>query len=183
MYHFTFYFSGQKRKTRHRHIRTRSWPLGAAYSWLLDVSLTNSAIIYKDAAHPDFSNCDAKAMIVSELVELLVSTSTMPLSLRQLPTTCQIAHRHQLTEQQHQEIAVCLNRPLPLLDKAQIQNDRLDKSLPHFNHRYSISGRCPLHLEHRRTFCHCCHCGVPLHHGICHDVFHSVLDLRGVVFD
>ncbi len=176
-------FSGQKRKTRHRHIRTRSWPLGAAYSWLMDVSLTNAAIIYKDAGHPEFSNCDAKAMVVSELVELIGSVNSIPLPVSITTPRQQLAHRHVLTDQQLQEVAICLNRPLPVLDAAQVQRDRLDSTLPHFNHQYPIHGRCPLHSSRRRTHCHCSHCGVPLHSGICHDIFHSVLDLRGVTFD
>ncbi len=129
MYYFVAHcFSGQKRKTRHRHIRTRSWPLGAAYAWLLDVSLTNAAIIFKDAGNPTFLNCNAKVAIVSELVELITSTYSIP---RMIPQLLGQRHGdfHQLTEQQIQEIGVCRTRPLPVLDDAQISVDRLD-SIP-----------------------------------------------------
>ncbi len=180
MLHFTIHrFSGQKRKTRHRHIRTRSWPLGAAYAWLLDVSLTNAAIIFKDAENPTFINCNAKVAVVSELVQLLTANYTIPRLIPQLVGRRQ-PDVDRLTDQQIQEINVCCNRPLVHLDDAQLSTDRLDKSLPHFNRVFNVSGRCPLHTVRRRTNCHCVHCGVPLHHGLCHDVFHSVLDLRGV---
>ncbi len=173
---------GQKRKTRHRHLKTRSWPLGAAYSWLLDVSFTNTAIIFKDADNPTFLNCNAKAAIVAELLELLNTVYFVP-----RPILRPVPHRHlefhPLTAQQQQEIDVCLNRPLPILDDEQVSQDRLDNTLNHFNRQYRVSGRCPLHRDRRRTYHHCSHCGVPLHHGLCHDVFHSVLDLTGVTLD
>ncbi len=103
-----YVFRGQKRKTHHRHIRTRSWPLGAVYAWLLDVSLTNAAIIYKDADNPSFVNCNAKPLMVAELLELLNSAYSIP---RVVP---HVVGRHwpanlQLTDQQMTEIAICTN--------------------------------------------------------------------------
>ncbi len=132
-------------------------------------------IIFSDSGNSSFTNAAAKPALVSQLLELITSISAPP--RQHLPTQCVTA----ITAAQHADLLKCELPQLPVLQPNIVAKDRLNSDLRHFNRYYPVLGRCPLHTtERRRTHWHCTHCGVPLHQGLCYEIFHSVYHLAGI---
>ncbi len=193
----TFLFRDQRRKSRHRHFKTRRWPLGAIYFFLLDASVANAVVLFKDAGHPDFANADAKPTLVSQLLQHLPTLAGLPAtSLESIlaedgrqhfsfgpsatqpqPSSDDLSCGPSLRVQQLQR---CLD-PVVKRPRAEADSLRLDVSLGHHPRQLPFRGPCVLHSSTRKySYFWCTVCGIALHCSVCFEAYHTLTDIDGI---
>ncbi len=180
-------FRDQRRKSRHRHFKTRWWPLGAIYFFLFDASIANAVVLFKDSNHPDFTNAAAKPTLIDEMLRLFPALEAQrSISLDdvkadedayfnvQLPPIPVIGGP--LLGSQAEQLQSCL-APFIKWTYEEALTLRLDASLRHAPHFIKFRGRCPLHSCNKYSYYWCKVCGIPLHFGRCFEVFHGIENL------
>ncbi len=163
-------FSNQRRKTQHRHMRTRSWKK-AIYFWLLDFSVSNAHLIYQEA-HESCLWKAAKNQLVGEICEL-VGVLDAPSPNAGLPslvpqTSSKSPHK------------ICGWRTSCQED---VDRVRLDRSLRHFPNKSSSklsarTRRCQCAVCTTKTSIFCSSCDTFLCVGKCYRAFHTLVKYR-----
>ncbi len=159
-------FSNQQRKSRHCHFRSKDYTLGAIWTFLLDVSVVNAFICYRDCHEVCFANADAKAALASQLQEYC-NKSVLPT----VPANSELFHL----------LAKLSAAPPPQLQAEELLSVRLDVSKDHCIFYSPTRGRCVMHQERRRSHYYCSCCGVFLHSRNCFYLFHHAHDLTAII--
>ena len=151
-------------------IQMDKWTLSAAYCSLLEYSLVNTYIIFKEV-FPKFQNADTKNTLLHQILSTCSSSTTLHLPLGpadSAPTADCFPHR----------------------EWEQIEKGRLQSSHSHTPILMATKKQCELHKRcgaiSRRWQCRtkwaCSWCGVYLHPKFCFLTFHSQADLDSVTF-
>ncbi len=188
-----------RRKSRHKHFKTCRWPLGAIYLFLLDSSISNAFVLCRDANRPNLQNAQCKQMMVDEILSLLQATDGKKWTIEDALSTNEEGERRFLFDEvdclkKHQrtqrtpsescsgsELAQCFSTEVASLSPEEVERKRLMLAFRHWSIKCPKRAPCVMHKKRRlRTFFHCLDCGVPLHPGVCHRIFHSISDLSSV---
>ncbi len=153
-------------QTNARQFRSRNYPLGAVYIFLLEVSVVNSYLCHK-VNNPMAVNADAKLVLARQLIRHCFTVVT-PLD------------RH-LEDEFSQLMAVVAQGP-PIVPLLQALEFRLNPQLGHFQGT-DCNGRqaCCLHRRRQPTNTFCRTCGVYLHRDVCFFMFHHCRDLLALM--
>ncbi len=191
-------FRDARWKCRHKHFKTRRWPLGAIFFFLLDSSVSNAFILFKDGGHPNFENHMSKEVLVTEILSLLGTLEGRSWAIEDALSLNEDGERrfifdeifpfHSFSSQlsyseQGNELEDCYSTKMASLSREEVEKRRLVRSLRHWSIRCDKRAPCILHKKRLRTNYHCLDCGIPLHPGVCHRIFHSVSDLSSVYVD
>ncbi len=84
---------------------------------------------------------------------------------------------------QGNELEDCYSTKVASLSREAVKKRRLVRSLRHWSIRCDKRAPCILHKKRLHMFYHCLDCGIPLHAGVCHRIFHSVADISSVNVD
>ncbi len=150
------------RKSQHRHFRSKRWPLSAVYCLLLDWSIINATICYKQT-NPKFQNRNAKPQLAAELRQFCNAQSKMP---------------HEVEENSDDLLLEMRSTVVPKRNIDHVLQNRLNSTLRHFPRWHPVNRRCVMHKRKKRTNFFCSYCGVFLHCKLCFEVFHSVQNLN-----
>ncbi len=198
-----YFFRDARRKSRSRHFKTKRWPLGAMYFFLLDSSINNAFVIYRDGGNATFANYEAKSTLVDEIIRLLTEASGRNWSLEECLSKTENGDRRFIhdelfpsssnlpssmvvstpTDSSSCNVEDCLSTEVASLSPAEVDRRRLLLGYRHYSIKCTKRAPCVMHKKRMRTFYHCLDCGVALHPGVCHRIFHSVQDISSVDVD
>ncbi len=152
------HFRDHLRKSQHRHFRSKWWPLSAVYCLLLDWSIINSTICYREA-NPKFENRNAKPQLAAELRQFCNAQLLLP---------------REICDKSDDVIAHIRSTVIPKRNFRDVLTARLNREFGHFPRWHPANRKCVMHKRKLRTNYFCSYCGVCLHCKYCFEVFHSV---------
>ena len=148
------HFRDHLRKSKHRHFKSRKWPIGAVFFFLMEVAVVNMYICMKEVL-PKLQNCNVKEELCNQVQEFCRAQNNPRLigpALERETYDSHVSYR-----------------------SGELERRRRDICVPHLLKKRAREQRCRMHGADRkrhRTVYYCTACNVGLHPD-CHFAFHT----------